>query len=144
MPIPAERTSEYTRYEYGMLKAHNSNAPRANSQLEEAAVKYPFAHRITTQDSAAYYYGQGYRYVLFYNAFNSVVNQKFQGTHMHTSFSGGSANTTMTTTSTDLYVLDMATGDRYGVDSFSETFIYYYKGIVGMLVKRANKQFEKK
>lgn len=131
---------DYTRYQYAMLKTHNTNTPKANAQLQEAAAKYPFPYRITTQDSVAYYYGQGYKYALYYNSFNSFVTQNFKGSSLHTSSSG----TTMRVTIENLYVLDMSNGDRYKVDEFSETFTYYYKGIVGMLVKRVGKQFDAK
>ena len=130
--IPAERPANMTRRNYKLLEGHAVNFPHANEQLEKAAQKYPFAHRITTQDSVAYYQARGYKYMLFHRSFNAFTEGRFQGT------SGN--NPTMV----DLYVQDLATGDKYLVDDFSETFIYYYKGLVGMLLKRVDKQFDVK
>ena len=130
--IPAERPANMTRRNYKLLEQHAVNFPHANEQLEKAVQRYPFAHRITTQDSVAYYQAKGYKYVLFHQSFNAFTEGRFSGTR------GNSP------TMVDLYVQDLGTGDRYIVEDFSETFIYYYKGLVGMLLKRVDKQFDAK
>lgn len=140
VPLPAERPEDMPRLYYGSRKRHNEAAVEANKQLLEAVKEYPFAYRITTQDSVDYYRTQGYKYKLFHSSFNAVLNGTFQGTRGH----GMGANRTYTTTSVDLYVRDLTNNDKYIFDGFSETFIYYYKGQVGMLVKKVRKQFDAK
>lgn len=131
--VPAERPKEMSRRDYKLLEHHAVNYPHANEQLVKAAAEYPYAHRITTQDSITYYQERGYRYVLMHNSFNSFINGTFRG-------SGSNASAP---TMVDLYVKDLSNGDKYVVDDFSETFVYYYKGLVGMLLKRVHKQFGK-
>lgn len=139
--LPAERPKGMlNRRVYATQERHNEASVKANEQLVEAAAHYPFAHRITTLDSIAYYRAQGYKYMLMHSSFNAFTNGTYQGTKVH----GGGANATYTTTSVDLYVQDLATNDRYVFDHFSETFLYYYKGQVGMLVKKVDKQFKAK
>lgn len=140
LDLPLERPDDMPRMYYNSRKRHNEAAYEANKQLEAAVVNYPYAYRITTQDSVEYYRAQGYKYKLFHSSFNAVLNGTFRGTQGH----GMGANRTYTSTSVDLFVQDLATNDKYVFDSFSETFIYYYKGIVGMLVKKVKKQFDAK
>lgn len=130
--IPAERPASMTRHHYKLLEQHAVNFPHSNEQLAKAVQHYPFAYRITTQDSVAYYQARGYKYMLFYESFNAFVDGSFSGTRSNIP------------TMVDLYVQDLATGDKYIVDDFSETFIYYYKGLVSMLLKRVDKQFDAK
>jgi|GEM_PF-3268256 len=137
MPLPAERPKDMPRLYYGSRKRHNESAVEANNQLRDAVKDYPYAYRITTQDSVEYYRAQGYKYKLFHTSFNAVLNGTFQGTRGH----GMGNNRTYTTTTTWLYVQDLNNHDRYIFDDFSETFIYYYKGQVGMLNKKVSKQF---
>ena len=115
---------------YKLLQQHATNYPRANEQLEKAAALYPFAYRITTQDSTSYYYEHGYKYVLYHQSFNAFVNGTFKASDY--------ANETFV----DLYIQDLSSRDRYLVDNFSERSIYNYKGLVGMLLKRVEKQFQ--
>ena len=141
VPLPAERPKGMlNRRMYAMQERHNEAIVTANEQLVEAAARYPYAHRITTLDSVAYYRAQGYKYMLMHTSFNAGANGTFQGTRVH----GGGANATYTSTNVDLFVQDLATNDRYIFDHFSETFLYYYKGQVGMLVKKVDKQFKPK
>lgn len=135
--LPLERPDDMPRLYYSSRKRHNEMAYEANKQLDEAVLKYPYAYRVTTQDSVDYYRARGYKYKLFHSSFNAVLDGTYQGTRGH----GMGAGRTYTSTSVDLYVQDLSTNDKYVFDSFSETFIYYYKGIVGMLVKKASKQF---
>lgn len=130
--IPTERPDNMTRRNYKLLEQHAINYPHANEQLEKAASHYPFAYRITTQDSTTYYYEHGYKYVLFHRSFNAFTEGYFRGSNSSSS------------TSVDLYIKDLSSGDRYIVNEFSETFIYYYKGLIGMLLKRVEKQFKVK
>ncbi|WP_210520921.1 hypothetical protein [Hymenobacter terricola] len=126
---------------YFMQKNHNDVIPEANKQLVEAAARYPYAHRITTSDSIAYYRDQqGYKYMLMQSSFTAATDGSFRGTTSHGSGTGMSINST----SVDLYVQDLNSGDKYVFDDFSETFIYYYKGQVGMLLKKTAKQFTAK
>ena len=131
--VPVERPTEMSRRDYKLLEQHAVNYPHANEQLVKATAEYPYAYRITTQDSTAYYQERGYRYVLMHNSFNSFVNGTFRG----------SGSNPSSPTMVDLYVKDLSNGDKYIVDDFSETFVYYYKGLVGMLLKRIHKQFGK-
>ncbi len=140
VPLPSERPKDMPRRLYGMQQNHNEASVRANEQLVEAAARYPYAHRLTTLDSVAYYRAQGYKYMLMQSSFNSMANGSFQGTQVH----GFGSNASYTTTSVDLYVQDLNTNDKYIFDEFSQTFIYYYKGQVGMLLKKADKQFKTK
>ncbi|MBF9140600.1 hypothetical protein [Hymenobacter properus] len=134
------------RRNYFLKKKHNDVFPEANKQLQEAAKLYPYAHRITTLDSVAYYQEHGYKYMLMQSSFNSVADGTFQGTTGNTIGTGspGGSTRVMTTTSVDLYVQELNSGDKYVFDDFSETFIYYYKGQVGMLLKKVDKQFNAK
>lgn len=127
--VPSNRPDNMTRRQYGLLKNHNEVYAAANEQLVKAAANYPFGHRITTQDSSTYYATRGYKYALFHSSFNATTDGTYAGTN-------GNYATTV-----KLFVQDLATGNRYQVDTFSETFIYYYKGIVGKLLKQVAKQF---
>lgn len=140
VPLPDKRPKDMPRGLYNMQENHNNVYGRANEQLVEAAARYPYAHRITTLDSVAYYRDHGYKYMLMQTSFSSVVNGTFRGTTGH----GMGANRTYASTSVDLYVQDLANNDRYVFDEFSETFVYYYKGQVGMLLKKVDKQFKVK
>ena len=141
--LPAEGPKGWgmQRRNYFMMKNHNEVFPEANKQLAEAAARYPYAHRITTPDSVLFYRDQGYKYMLMHSSFNSAVDGTFHGTTGNTRSVGGTTTHTTTTTSVDLYVQDLNKGDKYIFDDFSETFIYYYKGQVGMLLKKVSKQF---
>ena len=133
------------RRNYYLKKQHNESIGEANKQLKEAATRYPYAHRITTEDSIAYYRDrQGYRYMLMQSSFNSAINGSFQGTRGNTTSVGGTSTQTYTSTSVDLYVQDIRNNDKYIFDDFSETFIYYYKGQVEKLLKKIAKQFQVK
>ena len=138
--IPAERPSDMNWLYFRADKRNNEAATKANAQLLEAVRQYPFAYRITTPDSIDYYRTQGYKYKLYHSSFNSLRDGSFQGTTSHVT--GGTR--TYTSTSVDLYVQDLNNNDKYIFDSFSETFVYYYKGIVEMLVKKVSKQFDVK
>ena len=131
--VPAERPKEMSRRDYKLLEQHAANYPHANEQLAKAAAAYPYAYRITTQDSTAYYQERGYRYLLMYDSFNSFLNGTFR------SSGSNASNPTMV----DLYVKDLSNGNKYVVDDFSETFVYYCKGLVGILLERIHKQFGK-
>lgn len=142
-PIPTERPASMSAVNYKLLQQHAINYPRANEQLETAVAHYPFDYRITTLDSTSYYSAHGYKYVLFHQSFNAFTNGTFKGTN------GNSANGTIIDAATadtyvDLYIQDLSSRDKYIIDSFSESSIYNYKGLVGMLLKRIEKQFKAK
>ena len=131
-PVPVERPTNMSPTNYKLLQQHAINYPRANEQLATAVAHYPFAYRITTQDSTSYYHAHGYKYVLFHQAFNAYTNGQLKGPEAATDIY------------IDLYIQDMSSRDKYVIDNFSETSIYYYKGLVGMLLKRVDKQFKAK
>lgn len=134
--VPAKRPDNMSRRQYSLLKNHNEVYLTANEQLIKAAAHYPFSYRITTQDSSTYYAQQGYKYSLFHTSFNAMTD----GTYVGTSSNGYYSNVT----TVKLFVQDLTMGNRYPVDTFSETFVYYYKGIVGKFLKKVNKQFDVK
>jgi hypothetical protein len=131
-PVPEERPTNMPPNMYKGLQLHAVNYLRANEQLQKAAALYPFPYRITTQDSTSYYYERGYKYVLFSQSFNA--------------FTGGYYKTTDAATPAvvDLYLQDLSSRDKYVVDTFNEPSVYSYKMLVGMLVKRVEKQFKAK
>ena len=146
-PVPAERPANMSAAAYKLLQQHAINYPRANEQLATAVAHYPFAYRITTLDSTSYYSAHGYKYVLFHQSFNAYTNGTFKGTN------GTSANTSILDAATanatadtfvELYIQDLSSRDKYVIDSFSESSIYNYKGLIGMLLKRVEKQFKAK
>ncbi|GAA4022922.1 hypothetical protein GCM10022409_03420 [Hymenobacter glaciei] len=142
-PVPAERPANMPAAHYKLLQQHAINYPRANEQLVAAVAHYPFPYRITTLDSTSYYSARGYKYVLFHQSFNAFTNGTFKGKDAAT------ANTTIVDAATadtfvDLYIQDLSSRDKYVLDSFSESSIYNYKGLVGMLLKRVDKQFKVK
>ena len=143
VPVPAERPQNMSPDNYKALKQHAIDYPRANDQLEKAAVHYPFAYRITTRDSTAYYSTRGYKYVLFHQSFGKFTDGNYKDTK--TSNETNYKETGIPTdVFVDLYIQDLSSRDRYKVDSFSEASIYNYKGLVGMLLKRVEKQFKTK
>ena len=145
--VPAERPANMSPANYKLLQQHAITYPRANEQLASAVAHYPFAYRITTLDSTSYYSAHGYKYVLFHQSFNAYTNGTFKGTN------GTSANTSILDAATanatadtfvELYIQDLSSRDKYVIDSFSESSIYNYKGLIGMLLKRVEKQFKAK
>lgn len=140
LPATPPRMFTAERGVYKLQENHNAVIPKSNEQLVEAAARYPFAYRITTLDSVTYYRDHGYKYMLMQSSFNSGVDGTYRGTRGH----GMGASRTYTSTSVDLYVQNLQNGDRYVFDDFSQTFIYYYKGQVGMLLKKVDKQFDAK
>ena len=146
-PIPAERPTNMSPANYKLLQQHAINYPRANEQLAAAVAHYPFAYRITTLDSTSYYSAHGYKYVLFHQSFNAFTNGTFKGSNGSTA---GNAVVDVTNsnatavTFVDLYVQDLSSRDKYVIDNFSESTIYNYKGLIGMLLKRVEKQFKVK
>ena len=111
--------------------------------MESAVSHYPFAYRITTLDSTSYYSAHGYKYVLFHQSFNAFTNGTFKSTN------GNAANATVidaanADTYVDLYIQDLSSRDKYIIDNFSESSIYSYKGLIGMLLKRVEKKFKAK
>jgi hypothetical protein len=136
--VPKMFTAE--RGQYSLKKNHNEVIPEANEQLVKMSAEYPYTYRITTLDSVGYYQARGYKYMLMQSSFNSAID----GTYLGTRGSGMGANRTYTSTSVDLYVQNLQNGDKYVFNDFSQTFIYYYKGQVGMLLKQVNKQFKPK
>ena len=131
--VPAKRPDNLSRQQYKLIINHNEVFPTTNAQLVKAAAKYPFPYRITTQDSVTYYAEHGYKYALFHSSFDAVKTGHYVGS----SSNGYYTNTT----TVKLFIQDLTTGKHYPVDTFSETFIYYYKGIVKLLMKRVDKQF---
>lgn len=119
------------------MKNHNEVIPESNEQLAKASAKYPFAHRTTTLDSVSYYKERGYKYMLMQSSFNATIDGTYKGTRG----SGMGANRTSSPTTVNLYVQNLQNGDKYVFNDFSETFTYYYKGQVGMLLKQVSKQF---
>ena len=141
--VPAERPANMSPANYKLLQQHAINYPRANEQLESAVSHYPFAYRITTLDSTSYYSAHGYKYVLFHQSFNAFTNGTFKSTN------GNAANATVidavnADTYVDLYIQDLSSRDKYIIDNFSESSIYSYKGLIGMLLKRVEKKFKSK
>jgi hypothetical protein len=131
-PVPTERPKNMPASMFLGLQQHAVNYSRANEQLLKSAALYPFAYRITTQDSTSYYYERGYKYVLFNQSFNAFTGGYFK-------------NTDVTTPAVvDLYIQDLASRDKYIIDSFNEPSVYSYKMLVGMLLKRVEKQFNAK
>ena len=142
-PVPAERPANMSAAAYKLLQQHAINYPRANEQLATAVAHYPFAYRITTLDSTSYYSAHGYKYVLFHQSFNAFTNGTFKSTN------GNAANATVidaanADTYVDLYIQDLSSRDKYIIDNFSESSIYSYKGLIGMLLKRVEKKFKAK
>ena len=142
-PVPAERPANMSAAAYKLLQQHAINYPRANEQLASAVAHYPFAYRITTLDSTSYYSAHGYKYVLFHQSFNAFTNGTFKSTN------GNAANATVidaanADTYVDLYIQDLSSRDKYIIDNFSESSIYSYKGLIGMLLKRVEKKFKAK
>ena len=131
-PVPAERPTNMSPNMYKGLQQHALNYPRANEQLLKAAALYPFAYRITTLDSTSYYSERGYKYVLFNQSFNAFTGGYFKNTDA------------ATPAVVDLYIQDLASRDKYIIDSFNEPSVYSYKMLVGMLLKRVEKQFKAK
>lgn len=128
--LPAERPKDMPKAEFKRKQHHNSVFVEANNQLQTEAAKYPFSYHITTQDSIAYYREHGYKYMLFHNSFNSFLDGNYAGTNRNGA------------TYVDLYLRNLTNNDLYVIDDFSETFIYYYKGLFGMLLKKTEKQFK--
>ncbi|MCC3157059.1 hypothetical protein LJ737_07405 [Hymenobacter sp. 15J16-1T3B] len=142
--VPAQRPEGMTSEAYTRLRWHNQNCGWSGDQLRQAARKYPFAYRITTQDSVAYYRSQGYKYLLFHDSFNSFLTNNYQGVRTHMSFSGGTRYFQEEITTVDLYVQDLTTNDFYVVDKFSEHHLYKYSLIIPLLTKKASKTFPAK
>lgn len=134
--VPASRPHDMPHRQYSLLRNHNEVYMVANEQLVKAAARYPFSYRITTQDSSTYYAQRGYKYALFHSSFNAVADGIYTGTRSNGYYS--------TKTDVKLFVQDLSTGNRYQVDTFSETFIYYYKGIINNFLKKVDKQFNRK
>ena len=128
--LPSERPKDMPKSEFKQKEHHNSVFAEANQQLLAEAAKYPYPYHITTQDSIAYYREHGYKYLLFHNSFNSWLDGNYSGTNRNGA------------TYVDLYLRNLTNNDLYVIDDFSETFIYYYKGLVGMLLKKTEKQFK--
>jgi hypothetical protein len=146
-PVPAERPANMSAAHYKLLQQHATNHPRANEQLAAAVAHYPFAYRITTLDSTSYYSAQGYKYVLFHQSFNAYTNGTFKGTNgaaASNALANGANTNGPADNFVDLYIQDLSSRDKYIIDSFSESSIYNYKTLVGMLLKRVEKQFKAK
>ena len=131
--VPAKRPDDMPRRQYSLLKNHNEVYLASNKQLVKAAARYPFPYRITTQDSSTYYAERGYKYALFHSSFNAMTDGTYAGTRSNGYYS--------IDTDVKLFVQDLATGNRYPVDTFSETHVYYYKDIISKFLKKVNKQF---
>lgn len=124
-------------YAYAMKKDHNEAVPEANRQLRETVSGYPYAYRITTLDSLAYYRRQGYKYVLMQEYFTAKTGGTYQGATAH----GTGNNRTVTSTHIDLYVQDLTSKARYVFDDFHPARTYFYREQVEMLLKKVSKQF---
>lgn len=140
LPAQVPRMFTTERGLYNFKKNHNEVIPESNEQLTKMSSKYPYAYRITTLDSISHYQARGYKYMLMQSSFNAAVEGTYQGTRSR----GVGANQSYNSTSVNLYVQDLQSGDKYVFNDFSETFIYYYKGQVGMLLKQVKKQFNPK
>lgn len=143
VPVPAERPQNMSPDNYKALKQHAVDYPKANDQLEKAAAHYPFAYRITTRDSTAYYATRGFKYVLFHQSFGKFTDGNYKEPKASNDINY-KENSIPNDIFVDLYIQDLSSRDRYRVDAFSETSIYNYKGLVGMLLKRVEKQFKAK
>ncbi|MBJ6109226.1 hypothetical protein JAO73_09400 [Hymenobacter sp. BT523] len=134
--VPPKRPDNVPAQVFRYRKTHNDKFAAANEQLLAAAQKYPYKHRITTQDSAQYYRTRGYRYELFFDGFNRFYDLSRHDIDVNAS--GGKSSDVRLS---DLYVLNLDNNSVYVFEEFNENYLYYYKGIVGMLLKKVNKQF---
>ncbi|RTQ45987.1 hypothetical protein EJV47_22780 [Hymenobacter gummosus] len=142
--VPAQRPQGMSSEAYTRLRWHNQNCGWSTEQLRKAAQKYPFAYRITTQDSIGYYRDQGYKYLLLHDSFNSFLTNDYQGVRTHTSMSGGVTHQRMDITTVDLYVQDLTTNNFYVVDQFREYHLYKYSLLMPLLTKKVGKTFPAK
>ncbi|HEX8506788.1 MAG TPA: hypothetical protein VF630_15595 [Hymenobacter sp.] len=134
--VPDKRPANISAQAYRYRKTHNDKFEAANAQLQNAALQYPYKCRITTQDSASYYQAKGYKYRLFFDGFNRFYD--LSRLDINVNNSGGKSSDVRLS---DLYVVNMLNNNIYVFEEFNENYLYYYKGIVGMLLKKVNKQF---
>jgi hypothetical protein len=122
MSRPAAGRTAYAR------EHHNAWAADANRQLVQAAARYPFAYRITSDDSVAYYAARGYRYKLFHDHMGAAAQAYYAGSQDHAP--------------AELYLKDLVTNDQYIFASFSKSAGYNYRMLVGKLISKVERQFK--
>lgn len=131
--VPSQRPKGMNPMQYGAHKDHNSVIGEANTQLQETAAQYPYAYRITTDDSIAYYQDHGYKYLFFNSSFYTFIAGEYIGYNPNRG--------TLYPESVDAYIRDLTTNDKYVFNFVGERDTYKYRVMVEMLLKKIAKQF---
>lgn len=112
-----------------MYEKRNKSAVEANQQLREAVKAYPFPYVISTRAEYKSWAEKGYRYVYE----NDLMEKYNNGANVY----AGQQKRYVS----DMYVQDLQTKDKYVAFELSQTFVYYYKGIMRKLMKQVKKKF---
>ena len=113
-------------------KKHNENVPVSNKQLKESAKEYPFEYVLAYRNDIEKYRSLGYKYLLDFKPF----------VDMRQGIRQSNSNTIV---KFPLYIQDLTNNDIYILDYISETFTYYYRGIIKKtLVKQVKKKYKLK
>ena len=101
-----------------MYKKRNKAAIEANEQLEEAAKEYPYQYVIASRTEIDSLKEAGYKYV--YEC--SMMKKYNDGVNMYAGQNKKYVS--------DMLVINLQTGEEHKVFEVSQTFVYYYKGII--------------
>jgi len=113
-----------------MYKKRNKSAVEANKQLEEAAREYPYQYVIASRNDIDSLKEEGYKYV--YEC--SMMKKYNDGVNMYAGQNKRYVS--------DMLVINLQTGEEHKVFEVSQTFVYYYKGIIKKLLKKVKKEFK--
>ena len=139
--VPNKKPKSMNAFEYNRLRNHNNVIPVSNKQLKEAAKEYPFKYIIASISEVDSLSKANYKYVYYSPAFEKVKTGQRMGTKSSVSFSPGKQTTKTTYVIQNIVLVNLENNDLYYVGEYSETFVYYYKGLIKDFVKKVKKQY---
>src|SRR5687768_16913013 len=125
---------------FARLNNHNEVIPTSNKQLRDGIKSYPFKYIVASVNQLDSLSKANYKYALYYPGQEKVKT----GSRMGTTSRGQSGNQTVNITVEKLVIIDLQNNDEYFVHEFSQTFVYYYKGLIKEFMKKLNKQYNLK
>jgi len=137
--VPAERPRGMDKHYYAKLTNHNDMVIKANRELYEYAVKYPFKYEIVSMSDIKSYRAYGAKYLFYMNGFDAFTTIGFSYTY--TRQSPGNMMYIKYDTSGELGFVDLTADKSYRIDTIYANQVYQYKDMFAKLFYAIKKQF---
>lgn len=128
-PVSNEKPGGFSENQlWKMHKRRNEEMPESNKELNEEAKNYPFEYVICKRTEIDTYKSKGYKYLLDCGLFQGIDS----GENMYAGYKKQVYS--------ELYIINLETGDKHRVMDVTDTFVFKYK----LIMKTLNKEVRKK